>query len=1042
MTHFFIDRPIFSSVIAILITLLGVLGLIFLPIEQYPNITPPQILIQASYPGADAETMASTVAAPLEAQINGVENMIYMYSQSSASGAMKLSVFFDIGTDVDTAQINVQNRVNTAMPKLPDDVRRRGVVVSKQSSSILMIVALQSPDGRYDDIFTSNYASINIVDELARLKGVSQVSIPGARDYSMRLWLQPDRLTQYGLTAGDVVQAVKAQNQQFAVGQIGQSPTLEPVALTIPVTTKGRLSEPHEFDDIIIRAEDSGAIVQLKDVGRAELGAQTYDVIGALNGKPVTLIAIYPQYGANSLEIAEEIRKTMANLSRAFPAGIEYSIPYDTTKFVKASIHELGKTIVEAAILVVLVVLIFLQRLRSTLIPLLAMVISIVGTFAGMYALGYSLNTLTLFGLVLAIGTVVDDAIVVIENVERIRREYGFPIREAAKKAMSEVTGPIIAIDLVLCAVFIPVAFLGGIAGQLYQQFAVTISISVIISGIVALTLSPAMTVVLYQSEEQQSKESRFALWFNSFFDRFQNGYASKLRWFLDRSKIGFSAFILLIFLLSYLFYIVPQGFVPAEDQGYVMALAELPDGASLDRTHAVDQEMYKKIIETPGVANVISFSGYSLLEGMNKTNSGSTFITLNDWDERPVSQRADHMLWNLYLKFRTIKEALIYPFNPPSIQGMGSVGGFEFWIEDRTGKELSILEDTTQQLITKAKQRPELANLMTSIHTNSMQLYVDLDRHKAAALDVNINDIFQTLQILLGSLYINDFNKFGRVYQVVAQAEPASRSDIQAIGEVYVRSANGKMIPLKSLVTVRHSKGPSIVSRFNGSPAAKINGGAGVGYSSGQAMAAMEELAASTLPEGMLFSWAGQSYQEKKTGGSSSVVLLGGMVVVFLILAALYERWSLPFVIVLAAPFGFLGAIGSIWLVGLSNDVYFQVGLVTLISLAAKNAILIVEFAAQKRKEGLSPADAAVEASKLRLRAILMTSFTFIFGVIPLVIPTGAGAASRASVGVGVLGGMIVATIFGIFFVPLFFQWIEERTSKIRSKNEVTHAE
>lgn len=1029
ISRFFIDRPVFASVISILIAFAGLIALIGLPIEQYPNITPPQVLVSANYVGADALTVSENLAAPLEQQINGVENMIYMYSQNSSNGQMSLSIFFEIGTDPDIAQVNVQNRVNLALPRLPEEVRRVGVNVQKQSTNILMIVAIQSPEGRYNEIFTSNYATINIVDELLRVDGVSNASIIGARDYSMRVWLRPDKLAQLGLTTNDVVAAIQEQNSQFAVGRIGQAPNPVPMVLTLPVTTQGRLSTPEEFDDIVLRANLDGSMVRIKDVGHTDLGAQNYDINGSLDGVPTTLIAVYQQFGANALDVADRVKQTMERLEGGFPAGIAYSIPYDTTVFIKTSISEVAMTVVEAAFLVVLVVFIFLQSFRATLVPLVAMTVSIIGTFAGMYVLGFSLNTLTLFGLVLAIGIVVDDAIVVIENVESNMRKFGLNAKEAAQKAMDEVTGPVIAIVFVLCAVFVPVAFLGGISGELYKQFAITISISVIFSGIVALTLSPALAAILLRHEHEPS---RFGKWFNRHFDSFTNLYSRGATWMIHRTALGLCICGLLMALLAYLFHTTPTGFVPAEDQGYGIVVANLPDASSLVRTQAVDDRIQEIATKQPGVEHVVSLTGFSLLEGLQRTQIGTTFVTFKDWSVRKTPElRAGGILRSLYGKYSQIEEAKIFAFNPPSIQGLGTVGGFEFWVQSRGSLTMADIEEFTKKMIIESKHYPELSNLSATIDANAMQLYIDLDRYKARSLGVNIKDIFQTLQVLLGSLYVNDFNKFGRVFQVLVQAEPEYRSSIDDIGEVYVKSKYQEMVPLLSLVNPRFTSGPSLVSRFNGFKAAKVIGSAAPGYSSGDAMDAMERLAKAVLPGEMTYAWSGESYQERSAGGSSTLMLCGGMVMVFLILASLYEKWTLPFAIILAVPFGILGAFIAIWVTGLTNDIYFQIGLVTLVALAAKNAILIVEFAILKRQEGLGIVEAALEASKSRFRAILMTSLTFIFGVIPLVLSSGAGAASRHSVGTGVLGGMIAATVLAVFFVPLFYKIIEQMFEK-----------
>lgn len=1024
-SNFFIDHPIFASVISIIITFAGLAALINLPVEQYPNITPPLIQVTTYYPGASAQTISDTVAAPLEQQINGVENMIYMYSQNSSSGNYALNVYFDIGANADKAQIDVYNYVSQVLAQLPEAVQKQGIVVQKQSPNILLFVTMQSPDGRYDDIFVSNYANINVVPELQLIPGITQVSIVGPRIYAMRIWLKPDRMAQLKITTTDVVRAISEQNSQVPAGMIGGNPNSLPVELMIPVTATGRLSTPEEFENIILRANPDGSIVFIKDIANVELGAANYDVDAKLNGKSATAIAIYQQYGANALQVAAQVKAKMEELSKNFPKGIEYTIPYDTTTFVNASIWEVEKTIIEAGVLVVLVVLFFLQNWRATLIPMIAMVVSIVGAFAGMAILGYSVNTLTLFAMVLAIGIVVDDAIVVTENVEHNMRALKLPAREAAKRAMAEVSGPVIAIVFVLCAVFIPVAFLGGIAGQLYRQFAVTISISCVISGIVALTLSPALAAILLK---HQKEESKFTQRFNQVFEKFGNGYKKAAHQLILRPILALILFIGVCALVTFLFKKVPGSFVPNEDQGYLMVVGNLPDGASLRRVDAVTDQVDALVLKDNSVVDVVALDGFGLLDGLNRSNQAAYYIVLKDWDLRTKKdQSAGALLQKFYGEFSTVQEAQLLPFNPPAIQGIGTVGGFEFWIQSKGTGNINDLERYAKEIVAKANQNPTLSGVSTNIDANTMQFFLEYDREKSKSMSVPIQDVFQALQAQIGSVYVNNFNRYGRVYSVYVQAEDSYRSKPLDIGEIYVRSDTGEMVPLKSLINIQNSKGPSLVSRFNSFIAARINGNAAAGFSSGQAMAAMEQIAKEVLPEGMTYSWGGESYQEAKMTGTGPKVMAAGIFMVFLILAALYEKWSLPFSILMAVPFGILGALLAVWLRGMENDVYFQIGLITLIALSAKNAILIVEFAVLKHKEGLSLADAALEAGKSRLRAILMTSLTFILGVVPLLIATGAGAASRHSVGTGVMGGMITATFLAIFFVPFFYKLLED---------------
>lgn len=1034
LSNFFLERPVFAAVISIVIVLAGLVALKKLPIEQYPNITPPLILVSASYPGASAETVADTVAAPLEQQINGVEGMIYMYSQNAGPGNMALNVYFDIGTDPNLDLTNTQNRVDLAMSLLPEEVQREGVSVTKQSPNILLFISVQSPEGVFNEIFVNNYATIHIADELQRIKGVSNANVLNARNYSIRVWLKPDRLAQLGLTTSDVVNAIKGQNASRAIGEMGQAPTTTPVALTIPVNAQGRFNEVKQYENIILRANTDGSMVLLSDVSRIDLGAQSYDIIGTLNGKSSALVAVYQEYGANALDVAQRIKDKMKELEKFFPPGLTYSIPYDTTPFIRLSIREVGKTLIEAAILVCIVILIFLQNLRATIIPIVAMVVSIIGTFVGMHLLDFSLNTLTLFGLVLAVGIVVDDAIVVVENVELNMRKHKLPAKQAALKTMKEVSGPVIAIVFVLCAVFIPIGFMGGIAGQLYKQFAITIAVSVVISGFVALTLSPVLAVLLMKTHQEPPAIGRY---FNRTVSKSTDLYCTGAGWLIEKPILGIGICTFLVAAIILLFHLTPTSLVPNEDQGFLLAAAYLPDGASVTRVNEVSLEMEKIAKKSAGISDFIAFSGYSLLEMVERTPIGAYFINLKNWDQRKAKNlQAPGLIQTLNQEFSKISQGQIMAFNPPAIQGIGIVGGFEFWVVNEGDASMETLESMTKKIIEKAKERPELMNLTTSIETDCLELYVDLDTAKTRAYQVSINEVYETLQVLLGSVYVNNFNKYGRVFQVVAQADPSYRSSIDSIGEVFVRSATQHMIPLKSLLSMNFSKGPTLVSRFNGFPAAKITGGASPGYSSGQAMHAMEELADEILPQGMSYAWSGEAYQEKTAGGASFWALLGGLVMVFLVLAALYERWTLPFAILLAVPFGIFGAFSAIWIRHMNNDVYFQIGLVALIGLSAKNAILIVEFARAKRMEGMGVVEAALEAARLRFRAIIMTSLTFILGSLPLVLSSGAGAASRHSVGTGVIGGMLAATFFAIFFVPLFFKLIEGRKEKNAKEN------
>ncbi len=996
-----------------------------LPIAQYPEIAPPVVTVQAVYPGASAEVIEKTVAAPLENAINGVPNMIYMSSSSTSNGVVQIQVTFEIGTRIDDAAVNVNNRVKQVDPRLPEEVRRQGVTVERGSSSFLQVLAFYAPDGRYDDLFISNYVTLNVLDELKRLPGTTNVQIFGAHDYAMRIWVKPDRLAQLKLTPTDLIRAVNEQNAQFAAGKIGQSPTTKGQDLVYTITTRGRLADAKEFGQIIVRANPDGSTVRLSDVARIELGSKDYDFIGRYNGNPATLIGVFLQPGANALDVAKSVRATMTGLAGRFPEGLTYAVPYDTTRFVEVSIREVVFTLSEAMLLVILVVFLFLQSWRATLIPLVAVPVSLLGAFAGLFVLGYSINTLTLFGMVLAIGIVVDDAIVVLENVERIMREDGAAPREAAIKAMHEVTGPIVAIVLTLTAVFVPIAFLGGLTGELYRQFAVTISIAVVISGLVALTLTPAMSALILRRHEEAPKKGFFAV-FNRWFAGVTRHYTTGVAWMIRRGIVGVLLFAGMVVITAGLWRYTPGSLVPDEDQGWFFSSVILPDGASLQRTDKVAAEVEKVIRSNSANAHVISFTGFDFLGGGFRNNAASIFVTQIPWDERKVT--VPELVGEVYAKTGGIKEALVLAFNPPPIFGLGIAGGYELYLQNRGEGGPKRMNEVMQQLLQRLSSDKELSFAQTLWRANVPQLYVDVDREKAKKAGVPINDVFAALSATLGTYYVNDFNKYGRAWQVLMSAEPSYRARPDDIGAVYVRSEKGEMIPLAALATVRYSSGPDALDRFNNLPAVKIFGNAAPGFSSGQAIARVEQIAGEVLPPEFSYDWGGTSYQEKRSGGASTFALGLAVIMVFLILAAQYEKWSLPFSVLLALPFGTFGALAAVHLRGLTNDVYFQIGLVTLLGLAAKNAILIVEFAVYKHQEGMTASGAALEAARLRFRPILMTSLAFILGVLPLAISTGAGAGARHSTGTGVMGGMIAATFLAIFFVPLFFKLITER--------------
>ncbi len=1037
--RFFVDRPIFAVVLSVLMLIGGGLTLLRLPLSEYPQVTPPTVQVIASYPGASPEVIAETVAAPLEQVINGVENMLYMSSQAATDGRMTLTVTFQQGTDPEMAQIQVQNRVSRALPRLPQEVQRIGVVTQKTSPDILMVVHLVSPDNRYDPLYLSNFATLQVRDQLARISGVGDVLVWGAGEYSMRVWLDPAKVAARGLTASDVVTAIQEQNAQVAAGSVGQQPDAS-AALQVTVNTLGRLSNEEQFGDIVVKTGADGQVTRLRDVSRIELGADAYALRSLLDGEPALAMQIIQSPGANALDVASAIRGAMEDLQKDFPEGIEYRIAYDPTVFVKASLEAVVMTLLEAIVLVVIVVVLFLQTWRASIIPLVAVPISLVGTFALMYMFGFSLNTLSLFGLVLSIGIVVDDAIVVVENVER-HIALGETPRQAARKAMDEVTGPIIAITSVLSAVFIPSAFLSGLQGEFYRQFALTIAISTILSAINSLTLSPALAGVLLKPHHGDVKRDlltrvidRLFGWFFKLFNRFFDSASNFYVWSVRRA-LRLSTLVLLVYagLLGMTwtgFQTVPSGFVPAQDKYYLVGIAQLPTGASLDRTEAVVKKMSEIALAEPGVESVVAFPGLSVNGMVNIPNAAVMFTMLKPFDERKdPSLSAFAIAGRLMGKFSQIPDGFAGIFPPPPVPGLGTTGGFKIQIEDRAGLGFEALAEAQGAIMAKAMQAPELAGMLASFQVNAPQVQVDIDRVKAKSQGVSLNIIFETLQVNLGSLYVNDFNRFGRTYRVVVQADAPFRMQPDDIGRLKVRNIAGEMIPLSALLTIKHSAGPDRVMHYNSFPSADISGGPAPGYSFGQATAAIERIMKETLPSGMAFEWTDLAYQEKQAGNTAMYIFPLSVLLAFLILAAQYNSWSLPFAVLLIAPMALLSAIVGVWLTGGDNNIFTQIGFVVLVGLAAKNAILIVEFARAKEDEGVDPLNAVLEAARLRLRPILMTSLAFIAGVVPLVIATGAGAEMRHVMGIAVFAGMLGVTLFGLFLTPIFYVAVRKFT-------------
>ena len=1047
-SQFFIQRPIFAAVLSLIILIGGAISLFQLPISEYPEVVPPTVVVRANFPGANPKVIGETVASPLEQAITGVEGMLYLSSQSTADGKLSLTITFALGTDLDKAQVQVQNRVTRTMPTLPTEVQRLGVTVDKASPDLTMVVHLTSPDDRYDMLYLSNYAALNVKDELARLDGVGDVQLFGMGNYSLRVWLDPNKVASRNLTASDVVNAIRQQNRQVAAGSLGAPPSAGDNSFQLSINTQGRLVSEEEFENIIIRAGDNGEITRLKDIARIELGSSQYALRSLLNNKPAVAIPVFQRPGSNAIAISDAVRARMAELKQSFPQGVDYEIVYDPTIFVRGSIEAVVHTLLEAIILVVLVVVLFLQTWRASIIPLVAVPVSLIGTFAVMHAFGFSLNALSLFGLVLAIGIVVDDAIVVVENVERNIGLGKTPV-EATKQAMKEVTGPIIATALVLCAVFVPTAFISGLSGQFYQQFALTIAISTVISAFNSLTLSPALAAVLLRSHDAPKDgfskllDRLFGGWlfapFNRLFERASHGYVGTVTRVLRGSSVALLVYGGLMGLTYLGFSTTPTGFVPPQDKQYLVAFAQLPDASTLDRTEAVIKRMSEIAAKHPGVENTVAFPGLSINGFTNSPNSGIVFTPLKPFDQRTdPSMSAGAIAGQLNAQFSEIQDAFIAIFPPPPVQGLGTIGGFRVQVQDRGNLGYEELYKQVQNVIAKSQQVPELAGLFTSYTINVPQVDADIDREKAMTHGVAIDDIFDTMQVYLGSLYANDFNRFGRTYQVNVQAEQKFRLEPEQIGQLKVRNKRGEMIPLSTFVKVSDSAGPDRVMHYNGFLTAEINGSAAPGYSSGQAEAAMEKLLHEELPNGMSYEWTDLTYQQILAGNSAIFVFPLCVLLAFLVLAAQYESWSLPLAVILIVPMTLLSAITGVILSGGDNNIFTQIGLIVLVGLACKNAILIVEFAKEKQEEGMGRVAAVLEACRLRLRPILMTSFAFIMGVVPLVISTGAGAEMRHAMGVAVFSGMLGVTFFGLLLTPVFYVLIRAFVEKLEAKKAV----
>ncbi len=1021
---FFIRRPIFGTVVSMVIVMAGIMAFRVLPVSQYPQITPPTAKITVTYPGASAETLMRTVAAPIEDQINGSDNLLYFSSTSSSNGLLTITVTYEPGTDPDQCVIDLTNRVRIAELRLPEEARRLGVTVRKQSNDILMAISVTSKDGSRDSVFLSNYSSVNIVEEIKRIPGVGDSGIFGARDYAMRVWLQPDKMARLGVTPTDVNLAIRAANNQYAAGRLGQEPSSEGQALVAPIITPARLATPEQFSNIIIKSGGPSGTLRLGDIARVELGAQSYEQQATLDGQTAVGVRVFLAPGANALDVGDAIKARLKELSKRFPTGVEYEIPFDTTRFVNASISEVERTLFEAGILVVLVLFLFLGSWRATLIPLIAVPVSLVGTFAGLWLFGFGINTLTLFAMVIAIGIVVDDAIVILENIERLMEDEGKTPFKAALASVHEVGGAIVAIVLVLVSVFLPVAFLGGIAGALYRQFAVTVSVAVIISGFVALTLTPALCTMIL-TPRVHGKPGGLLFWFERGFNALAGWHDRTVRWLLAHPfKAGF-LFLGIILLNLALLWKIPRSFLPAEDQGYVVAMVSLPDGASVTRTREYMAKVVPDLLvipkEKPALFHAFAISGFDLIGGGEKTNAGTIFLPLKDWSQRTLT--AEELTKQFMGAAAKYSDGMCIVVNPPPIRGIGSAGGFEFYLQAREDDSVARLGEVTDSLLAELRKRPELTGINSFFRTNVPQYATEVDEVRAAALGITLPEIYEALQATIGSVYVNDFNKSGRTYRVIMQSEPDARMSPDDVSHVHVRAKDGTMIPLSTLIKIRPSSGAEQIDRYKGFMASRVIGSAAPGISSSAALKVVEDVAEATLPEGYQLDWTAQAFQEKRTATSAVPAFAMAMLMVFLILAALYEKWSLPIGVILTVPFALLGALIAIYIRGTSNDIYFQIGLITLIGLAAKNAILIVEFAVKARDAGMSAAEAAAQAAKLRFRPLVMTSMAFVLGVVPLVIAVGAGAGARRSMGTGVFGGMLLDTFVATLFIPLFFK-------------------